>query len=219
MKKNRLLLIILILSLFSCKSLTEWKVRIPVPQKQEIDLGKYEKIFITDFSIEDTDKIEFELNKQIKDYFSSELKQYFEGDIDQKSLSIQEENVFNDKEYWKKLGSSEKKSIFLTGKSSFKKEIRKSLREARGGRFEDPFKREERLAERRFYSLTLQIFFINAETGEILFQKKYEESQGYANTNQTSEFAFYDLIQKVKEGLFPIFTGRGRFQERRLIIK
>lgn len=220
MKKSSVIFLGLIVSFLSCKTLTEYNVRIPSAEKQEVEISEKKNIFITDFHIKDPEKIGFDLNEKIKNFFSSGFKPTFEAVIFSSSIPFEENNIFENKNFWKtSVPDKKEESLFITGTSSFASEIRKSLRDTRGGRFEDPFEPEKRLAVRKFYSLTLEVYYIQGETGEVVFQKKFEESKGYSNPNQTAEFAFYDLVQQVKQKMIPYLTGRGKLQERRLLIK
>jgi len=84
-------------------------------------------------------------------------------------------------------------------------------------KFEDPFTYEDQFAQRRHYALTLDLYFIDSQTGEILYQGKFNETKAYENPNQTGYFAFHDLIYNVKSKIFRDILGKKEPQTRYLI--
>jgi hypothetical protein len=215
MKKNSITLLLLLFVLCACKPHNYWKLRIEIPRQIKFNLEAYEELVITGFFIKNKTK-DIDLNKELNDYFSSEFAQHFEGNISSKEISLTEE-VFSDKKFWKKASSNNQEGALLTGSAQYTEEVRKAILERKKGRFEDPFPNERALAERRFYTLSLDLYFIAPQTGEVLFQNSFKESKGYDNPKQTARFAFFDLIQRIKRKLFRAILDEGKLQERYII--
>jgi len=215
MIRSKLVLLSILVFLSSCSSVSYWKMRIEVPTKVLVDLKNYEKIYIGDFLIQE-EREDFDLNKETIDYFTFEIGQQFKGKVSPQKITLEKEETFDDKEFWKHL-FSEEESIFLTGSIKYTQEIRKAILQTQKRRLDDPFAPEKAVEERRFYTLNLKLYLIETNTGEILYTRDFNESKGYENPNQTASFAFFDLIQRVRDKLFMTILGGPQIQERYLI--
>lgn len=216
MKKIKTVFFIVLLFFFACTSNTYWKLRIEVPGKSDISLDQFKEIVITDFLIKKQTK-DIDLNKEIIDYFTSEIGNNFNGKVSSRNISLENENVFDNEEFWKNLWPGLEETVVLTGSVQFTEEIRKAILERRKQRFEDPFPAEKALEERRFYNLNFNLYLIEPKTGKALYKREFKESRGYDNPKQTAFFAFFDLIQAVKSKLFSNILGERKIQERYLI--
>lgn len=216
MKKIKIVLVLTILFSFSCASNDYWKLRIEVPGKTSFDLDQYNEVVITNFLIKEETK-DFNLNQELVDYFSFEVGQNFKGKVSIKEITFEEE-PFKNEAFWKNLLPDRKKAILFTGGAQYTEEIRKAILQKQKDRFEDPFVTKKRgLAERRFYTLNLDFYIIDAKTGKTLFKRNFKESKGFENPKQTAPFAFFELIQRVKAKFFRNFFGVASIQERYLI--
>lgn len=216
MKKIEIVFVIVFLFFFACTSTTYWKLRIEVPGKSDVRLDEFKEIVVTDFLIKKQTK-DIDLNKEIIDYLTSEIGKNFNGKVSPAKISVENENVFGHKEFWKNFWPGTEGIVVLTGSAQFTEEIRKAILEKRKQRFEDPFPAEKALEERRFYNLNLNLYLIDPKTGKALYQREFKESRGYDNPKQTAFFAFFDLIQAVKGKLFSQILGERKIQERYLI--
>lgn len=216
MKKIKIVLVLTILFSFSCASNDYWKLRIEIPGKTSFDLDQYNEVVITNFLIKEETK-DFNLNQELVDYFSFEVGQNFKGKVSIKEITFEEE-PFKNEAFWKNLLPDRKKAILFTGGAQYTEEIRKAILQKQKDRFEDPFVTKKRgLAERRFYTLNLDFYIIDAKTGKTLFKRNFKESKGFENPKQTAPFAFFELIQRVKAKFFRNFFGVASIQERYLI--
>ncbi|MFW6140002.1 MAG: hypothetical protein ACOC5S_01430 [Acidobacteriota bacterium] len=224
MKKNKIIIykilfIFLTFSIYSCNSISYLEIETDVAEIPELNLDQFNKIVITDFLL-NKDKPDFDINKEIKEYFAQELKVNTDKEITIEKISPEpeEDKIFKEKDFWIRHSGDDKKGIFLTGSIGYKAERRKALvKEKR--KFEDPFTEEDRFAQQKLYALTLDLYVIDNQTGEILYQRKFDETKNYENPNQTSYFAFYDIIYSVKEKLFKDVLYRKKPQKRYLIQK
>jgi len=216
MKKIKIVLVLTILFSSSCASADYWKLRIEVPGKTSFDLDQYNEVVITNFLIKEETK-DFSLNQELVDYFSFEIGQNFKGKVSIKEITFEEE-PFKNEAFWKNLLPDRKKAILFTGGAQYTEEIRKAILQKQKERFEDPFVSKKRsLAERRFYTLNLDFYIIDAKTGKALYKRNFKESKGFENPKQTAPFAFFELIQKVKAKFFRDILGVASIQERYLI--
>lgn len=216
MKKIKIVFVIFILFSFACTSTTYWKLRIEVPGKSDVRLDEFKEIVITDFLIKKQTK-DIDLNKEIVEYLTSEIAKNFNGKVSPTKISVENDNIFGNENFWKNLFSASEETVVLTGSAQFTEEIRKAILERRKQRFEDPFPAEKALEERRFYNLNFNLYLIDSKTGKALYQREFKESRGYDNPKQTAFFAFFDLIQAVKGKLFSQILGERKIQERYLI--
>lgn len=218
MKRIKYLWVAGFIFFLSCTSGLHWKLKIEMIGDVLIDLDKFNHIVITNFLIKKETK-DIDLNREISDYFNLELGQKFKGEIIKKTLAIEDEEVFENDGFWKGLIEDPSKTLFLTGSAHYTEEIRKAILETRRDRFEDPFPASKKLAERKFYTLNLDLYLIDAQSGEALYKRSFKETKGYHNPNQTASFAFFDLIQLVKVKLFRNIIGDKKIEERYLISK
>jgi hypothetical protein len=217
MKKIKIALILAILFSFSCASNDYWKLRIEVPGKTSFDLDQYNEVVVTNFLIKEETK-DFDLNNELVDYFSFEIGQNFKGKVSSKKIAFEKEEPFKNEAFWTNLLPAQKNAVLFTGGAQYIEEIRKAILQEKTERFEDPFISKKRgLAERRFYTLNIDLYIIDAKTGRTLYTRNFKESKGYQNPNQTAPFAFFDLIQRVKAKFFRNVLGEESIQERYLI--
>ncbi|MQY61050.1 hypothetical protein GH153_04340 [bacterium] len=216
MKKIKIVLVLSLLFSFSCASNDYWKLKIEVPGRAVFNLDQFSEIVITNFLIEEETK-DFDLNQELVDYFSFEIGQNFKGKVSIKEITFEEE-PFKNEAFWKNLLPDRKEAILFTGGVQYTEEIRKAILQKQKARFEDPFVSKKRsLAERRFYTLNLDLYIIDAKTGKALYKINFKESKGYENPKQTAPFAFFDLIQRVRAKFFRNILGEANIQERYLI--
>lgn len=219
--KNKISIItaaFLFIVLTSCSQTNYVKIRMEIPKKPEIDLTSYKDIFVTNF-LENEEVKEFDINQEILDYFSSELKKHLKKDVKTTDISVKNEEDFKNPDNWKNINSEVEKAAFFTGSVKYSEETRKSLRKQEKRRFDDPFPEESRIEARSFYSLELQIYLIDTQTGKIIYDRNFKENKSYENPNQTPQFAFFDLILEVRDKLLEDIQGYDRIKERYLLVK
>jgi hypothetical protein len=216
MKKIEIVLALFLLSFFSCSSSYYSKLRLDIPVKATLDLQSFNKIIVTNFLIKKETK-DIDLNKELVDYFANELGLNFKEKVSEQIISLENEGVFEKEDFWKNLPPDLKNAVLLTGDAQYTEEVRKAILEKKKSRFEDPFPQEKSLAERKVYTLNLDLYLIDTGTGKILYKRNFKELKGYENPKQTAYFAFFDLIQSVKAKFFSNILGDRKIQERYLI--
>jgi hypothetical protein len=188
-----------------------------MPRQTSINLDDFEEIAIVPFLVQGEEAEEFDLDKELREYFSTEIDQKAKKKISSPSIVIKDEEVFQDKDFWKEALPNKRGTLFFTGSLEYTEEIRKAIKSARKRQFEQPFPEESRIEERRFYSLSLRLYLIDAQSGEPVYERTFKESKAYKNPNQTAYFAFYDMLLNVRDKLFRQILGGEQIQERYLI--
>ncbi len=205
-----------VLFFLSCGTGEQLRLRIGLPRKSPINLENFKEIIITNFFIKDKAK-DFDLNKELSEYFTTELDQKIDKKISSAEILLENEDVFQDRNFWQKICPGKKESLLFTGSLEYSEEIRKAIKSVDKRRFEEPFPEESRIEERRFYSFSLQLYLIDTQSGEALYKRTFNETKTYKNPNQTAYFAFYDMMLNVRDKLFRQILGEEQIQERYLI--
>jgi hypothetical protein len=217
MKKNKLLLLLVITVLWSCATSENIKLRIEIPTKRAVSLDPYDEVIITNFFITKEPK-DVDLNKDFSEYLTTEFERFMEKKITPTVISLEQEENFENSDFWKGQSQDSSKAVFFTGALQYSQETRKALLRKEKRKFEDPFEPEPMITARKFYNLQAQLYLIDAQSGEILYKKNFKESRSYENPNQTAQFALFDLIIQLKDKLLRNILGKEQFQERYLII-
>ncbi len=215
----------LVLALAACSSSNATRLRIQIPRSAEVRLADFDGIVMTNFLIlsdekADTKKeeLDFDLNQEMIDYLSNEVKIELEEDVEIQSLELKDEALFKDEKFWQNLSPAGKKLLIISGTMQYGEETRKALISKEKRQQETPFPDPERLQTRKFYSLEMHFHLLDSESGIELYDQTIKETRAYSNPNQTAQFAFYDLLYEIKEKLFKEMMGGERMQERYLII-
>lgn len=218
MRKNSLL-IGLTLFLAACGVDAYRKVRLELPSYSPVDLGKYREVVITNLLISKSPE-GFDLDKEMGAYLKLELERKFKGKVSWQRISLENEEAFKKPDFWKTLGAGSKDVLFLTGKAQLTQETRKAILGKPAKRpFEEELASQRNIEERRIFTLESSLYMIKSETGEVLLSKDFKESKTYTNLQQRADFAFYELVQRVKAKLFRPILSEERIQDRYLLVK
>lgn len=218
MKKNSLIVLICLVVLSSCVTTEYWKMKIEIPRRTELDIEAFAAVIITPFLVENEVE-EFDLSKEIGVYFEGMLKRKTRTMVTTRDIPLESEALFESSDFWIKQERENESTLFLTGTAQYTAETRKALLKRAKKRYEDPFPTEARLEQRRFYTFNMSLFLIDAKSGKIVYKRDFKETQNYDNPNQTSYFAFFDLMQQIQEKLLRSVLGLEQVQERYLVIK
>lgn len=215
----------LVLALAACSSSNATRLRIQIPRRAEVRLADFDGIAMTNFLIQSDDEadakkveLDFDLNQELIDYLSNELKIELEEDVDIHTLNLEDEALFEDEQFWQNFSKDGKKVLIISGTMQYGQETRKALISKEKRQHETPFPSPERLQTRKFYTLNMHIHILDSESGVNLYNQTFKETRAYSNPNQTAQFAFYDLLYEIKEKLFREMMGGEKIQERYLII-
>jgi hypothetical protein len=220
MKKIKFLIIlfVLVFAAVSCDVGRYQKIRIGVQGKSLYSVDPYESITITDFLVKKSPE-DFDINKELVEYFSYELEKIFEKKIIVKKDTRLEDENFENIEFWKSFIPDTAGTLVFTGSIEYTEEVRKALIDSGKRRFETPFPAESRMYQRKFYTINLDLYLIETKTGRSIYKKTIKETKAYTNPNQSASYAFYELMKKAKDRFLRDLTGGQRLQERYLILK
>jgi len=200
----------------ACGTGESLRLRVKLPRKPPVDLKAYQALKIAHFLFKG-EKQETDFDGLLRDFFQAEFENKAGIPVSLEEIVPESEQVLEDEAYWKKTGRGMEGALLLTGSIEYTEEVRKAIKAGKKRRFETPFPEDSRIMERKFYSLTLDLFLVDPQSGKIIYQRKFKESKSYQNPNQTAPFAFYDLIHNVRNKLFRQLLGEEQTQERYLI--
>ncbi len=215
-KKINLVFLLALVLHFSCASLNYVNLNVELPGVATLNLDQFREIVIADFLVEKETK-GFDINQELDDFFSAELGQHFKGKITTKAVSWEQKGILQQEDFWKTLLPDPEEVLILTGSVQYSEEIRKAILKEYSGETGEFYPMEKGLAQRKFYTLTLNLCLIEAETGEMLYTRDFKESKGYKNPKQTAKFAFFDLLETVREKFFRNILGEEKLRKRYLI--
>ena len=146
------------------------------------------------------------------------MKPEFKGRLSTVPLAWTDAAMADNKDAWTRLLADPKGKLILSGRVQYAQDVRKALVAKDRRAIDDgPFAPEKPWSERKNFELKLDIYVIRADTGETLLKKDFLESVLVENRKQPAEFAFYDLLQRVRLKLFRLLFGTVRNQERYLL--
>jgi hypothetical protein len=189
-----------------------------MPRPVSFELDRFEEMIVTDFLVK-KERTDFDLNKETAEYFTYEFGKNITIPVSKAEFVPTDEETFAQADFWIDLPTENEHAIFFTGTIEYRAEVRKALVDREKRQFEDPFPDRTSLEERKFFTLFFNLYLIDSTTGETLYQKDFKETRNYQNPNQTAYFAYFDLIQSVKDKLFQAFLAEELLQERYLIAK
>lgn len=224
MKKNNLLLsagvlgFVLLFGAACGATDTYRKIRVEIPAYSDFRLDQFRELAVATF-LTGQETAGLDLDKEVGDYFAPEFKRKFHGRVTRRTVSLTNEDAFRNPEFWQSLEPQGEGVLFLTGKASFSRDTRKAVLSRPGDPRRDELTTQRSIAERTVFNLEMTVYLIRAADGGILFQKTFKETRTYSNPRQRPDFAFYDLIQRVRQKVFRPLFGEESLQERYLLVK
>jgi hypothetical protein len=220
MRKNSLAVLGLVLLLTACRSGgdTYRKIRLEIPAHSPFEAKDFEQAVFSGFLVAKTPE-GFDLNKEIIDYLSPEFERRLDFRVTVRPVALEDEEVFRKADFWKSQAPDSSRSLFVTGKAELSRETRKSVLGRPRSNIDDSEPQEKGIVERALYALNLHLYLIRGDSGEIVLDREFKETKAYASPRQRVDFAFYDLIQRVKTKLFRPGLSEDRLQERYLLVK
>jgi hypothetical protein len=115
------------------------------------------------------------------------------------------EEIFNDAEYWKRIGAEHQSPLIVTGSVLFT-EISKSgqvsrLKTAVDSMGRPTYTEERAFANLRGYALSPKFVFIDGRTGELLHTESFHEEALYQDSQNTPALSsYFELMDKLLPG-------------------
>jgi hypothetical protein len=219
-KNNRWMLIpLLILAAGACARDAAVRVRLDVPTAAAVKLGDYQAVLLPGFFQENEVK-DFDVSAVLSRFLADELKPRFKGPVRETTIAWEGAEALKSPEFWKKAAGAEPRTLVLSGRVHYARESRKALQEAERRPLDDgPFQPADAMQSHRAYILKLEILLVDGATGRILFQKSEQDTVTTRNLKQTAEFAFYDILGRLRPRLLRAITGVEQVRERYLLAK
>ncbi len=210
---------LLLIAAAACSTITSTTAKIDIPAVPAVKLEGVEEIAVGDFLVETPSK-EFDVGRALVDYWKDKIKPEFKGRVTEVPLAWSGPAQADDPAAWTRVLAAPKGKVILTGRTQYVQDVRKALTAKERRAIDDgPFAPETPWSERKNFELKLDVYMIRAETGEMLLKKDFTESVLVENRKQPAEFAFYDLLSRVRLKLFRLLFGTVRNQERYLLTR
>ncbi len=219
MKKNNCALFWLLLFLASCAGGGAYrKITVELPAYSPLNLEQFKEVAITNFLVA-KEPAGIDLNKEIADYFKQEFEKKFRGKVSSRHIPLESEDLFKKPDFWKSLSADSASLLYVTGKAQMSQETRKAILNSQKSPEDETLSPQKNISERNVFTLDISLYLIKGETGEILFGRDFKEIKTYTNPKQRADFAFNDLVQRVKTKLFRPILSEERIQHRYLLLK
>jgi hypothetical protein len=217
MRRNSAVLAFAVLALAACSGREPVKVSVELPGTAAIPRDSIQTLLLTGFYQEKSSP-DLDVDAALVRYFLDEFRPRIKGTVEAAPMAWPGPEALADKEFWKKAGAG-RAAVLVTGKAAFVQETRKALLDGEARDFDGPFKPRDPWSERKFFSLQLDLAFIDARTGEPLFRKNYLETLNSVNIKQTPEFAVFELMGRIRTKLLRALFGSERPLDRYLLVK
>ena len=219
MRKNRPGLLCLLALLAACRGGDAYrKIRVELPAYSPLKLEQFEEAVFIGFLVAKEPE-GFDLDKALAEYFGPEFENKLHFRVTRQRVALENEEVFRKPDFWRSLAPGRGRVLYVTGKADLAREARKAILGKPKPDPEDPLAQQRGIAERTLFSFNLHLYLIRSDSGEIVLDRDFKETKAYTNPKQRSDFAFYDLAQRVKTKLFRPILSEERMQERYLLLK
>lgn len=216
MRRNSLPLLLLLLFLTRCGGDTYRKLRLELPAYSTFHPDEFQEVILTNFLIVNAPE-GFDLDQELAAFFVPEFERKLSLPVTVQRVRLESEESIRRPDFWQALAPGSSRRLYVTGKAELTREIRKSILGMVPG--EDPLSPQRKIAERTLFSLSLHLFLIRGDNGEVLLDRDFKEIKTYASPDQRTDFAFHDLALRIKTKLFRPILNEERFQERYLLLK
>ncbi|MFZ2052972.1 MAG: hypothetical protein WAU81_02135 [Candidatus Aminicenantales bacterium] len=216
MKRNSLAFLLLPLFLMSCGGDTYRKVRLELPTYSTLHPDEFQGVILTNFLIVNAPE-GFDLNRELAAFFVPEFERKLGLPVTVQPVRLESEESIRRPDFWQTLSPGSPRRLYVTGNAELTREIRKSILGEVPG--EDPFSPQRKIAERILFSLSLHLFLVQGDNGEVLLDRDFKETKTYTSPKQRTDFAFHDLALRIKTKLFRLILNEERIQERYLLLK
>ena len=108
-----LLLLLFLISFYSCSSSSYVKLKIEMPFTASVPMNEFDEIIVTNFLLLN-DVGDFDLNQELIQYLSSEIGVEVNTEVKTTSAAIEDETSFENEEFWQSLDLSSQKALLLS---------------------------------------------------------------------------------------------------------
>ncbi len=205
-----------IASAAACLSRPPVPVRLEMPGVSPFPAGLFRELIVTNFR-DDAPSQDFALSREFQTYLVAELGRSFKGTVSRADVSWGDEAAGNDPAFWRRTAAGRGGAIFITGTASLAGQVRKAL-ENKKLPVDGPFKMDGRgLIEQRHWTLSVDLNIVSAATGEPIYKKTLREERDYIDLDKPADFAFSELVDRVRDRLLSLLLGKATTEERTLL--
>jgi hypothetical protein len=121
------------------------------------------------------------------------------------------ERLLGDQAFWRRLGEEFQQPLILTGRLAFETRAQTGF-EADERQVRDPYGelqrvRDQRLIERRGFSLTVEFHFVDGRTGQLLHKEKFTEEVLYSEEQKASALsAYFELMDRLLPNVLGVIS-------------
>jgi hypothetical protein len=217
MKRNSPAFVLALTLLAACGGTHYRKIRVEIPSYSPLHIEQFEQAVFSGFLV-GPENAGLDLNKEIVGYFGPEFERKLRLKVSSQPVVLESEALFRKPDFWKSLAPGLGGALYVTGKAEMTRETRKTILDAKTDP-NDQMTRQREIAERTVFSLSLHIYLIRGDSGEVLLDRDFQETKAYSSAKQRADFAFFELAQRVRTKLFRPLLSEERMQERYLLLK
>jgi hypothetical protein len=219
MRRNSPVLLFPLILLAACGGGDTYrKIRVELPAYSPLHPEQFEQAVFSGFLV-GKEPEGLDLNEEISEYFGPEFERKLHFRVSMQPVALESEELFRKPDFWRSLKPESARVLYVTGKAELTREMRKAILNKAKTDPEDPLARQKGIAERTLFSLSLHLYLIRGDSGEVVLDRDFKETKTYTNPKQRADFAFYDLAQRIKTKLFRPILSEERMQERYLLLK
>ncbi len=188
------------------------EISLDLPGVAALPAGAYDEIVVTDLA--DPSPVPgFDAGTELAAYLAAELVRAFPGRVSRAAGPAAALAGRPPGAVWREAGAGLDRAVFLTGTVTLAGQVRKAVDKAAPS--DGPFKRT--LVERMQWTMTVDLVFVSAATGEAVHRTSLREERDYTELDKPAEFAFSDLSQRVRDRLLPALLGTTTVERRTLL--
>jgi len=176
------------------------EISLELPGVAALPAGAYGEIVVTDLA-EPSPVPGFAAGTELAAYLAAELGRAFPGRVSRAAGPAAA------------LAGQPPGAVVLTGTVTLAGQVRKAV--DKDAPADGPFKRT--LVEKKRWTMTVDLVFWSAATGEAVHRTSLSEEREYAELDKPAEFAFSDLSQRIRDRLLPALLGTTTVERRTLL--
>jgi hypothetical protein len=217
--KNKLLPL-LGLIVFSACNTSYVPVRVELPEKDSIDLDRFEQVYFLDFVQHFSEK-NYDPQEQIRRYFTYD----FSAAIGRKIVTLTLPDwdrirmtgspagfSFPGAVFFQKLLAAYPKALFLTGQLGIDMKTTSIIQEVH----DDQGKRKNAFVSKQLWNADAKVVLIESDSGKIVVEKSHSEKTTIDNLF-VLRYQFGLLLDRLGDKLLPDLQKKKRFQERYIL--
>ncbi len=146
-------------------------------------------------------------------YVSEEKEQY----------ALEADRLLEDPEFWRKMGEEYQQPLIVTGRLGFQGQNRSGFqpeeRVVRDTAGSPRLVRGNRYAERKGFTLSAELYFIDSKTGELIHKERFTEEVLYGQRQRVSPLSsYFELMDRLLPNFLGVITPQ-RIRGTRILLR